>query len=162
MDLDNSMNHSQTEGEHIVHVWEGITLPKEIHRTARCANCASACPEVDFRSIDIDMDCFHTQEHKTHAVIDWPQTDQSKDVRGFLGLTSYYQRFIRHYTHIAMLFHMIGTTPSGEGDFGQWRGDPMRVRCNPFAWETECLHEFDTCEDALCNAAVLALPDPEA
>jgi len=41
----------------------------------------------------------------------WPQPENIKDVRGFLGLTSYYRNFIEHYADIAMPLYMIGTPP---------------------------------------------------
>jgi hypothetical protein len=36
------------------------------------------------------------------VVVDWPQRENSKDVRYFQGLNSYYRKCIEHYTHIAM------------------------------------------------------------
>ena len=160
--LDNIMIHSCTLAEHIVHVREVLTLLTEHGLKAKRAKCAWACQKVDFCGFDIDKDGIHAQEHKTRAVMDWPQPENSKDVRGFLGLTSYYRKFIEHYAHIAMPLYAIGTPPKGKGDVGRRRGEPRRVRHTPFAWDRECQHAFDTLKKALCNAPVLALPDPEA
>jgi len=108
------------------------------------------------------MDGIHTQEHKTRAVMDWPQSEDSKDVKGFLGLTRYYKKFTVHYAHIAMLLYAIGTPPKGKGDIGRRCGEPRKVKRTPFACDRECHHAFDTLKKALCNAPVLALPDPKA
>ena len=101
--------------EHVVHVREVLTLLTEHGLKAKRAKCAWACQKVDFCGFDIDKDGIHAQEHKTCAVMDWPQPENSKDVRGFLGLTSYHRKFIEHYAHIAMPLYAIGTPPKGRG-----------------------------------------------
>jgi hypothetical protein len=94
--------------------------------------------------------------------MDWPQPENSKDVRGFLGLTSYYRQFIEHCAHISMPQYAIGTPPKRKGDVGWLRGERRKVKCTPFAWERERQHAFDTLKPALYNTPALALPDPEA
>jgi len=160
--LDNSMIQSRALAEHIIHVRDVLTMLTEHGLKAKRAKCACACQKVDFRGLDIDKDCIHAQEHKTHAVMDRPQPENSKDVRGFLGLTSYYRIFIEYYAHIAMPLYAIGTPPKGKEDVRRRRGEPRRVRQTPFVWDRECQHAFDTVKKALCNAPVLALPDPKA
>jgi len=86
---------------------------------AKHARCAWACQNVNLCSFDIDKDGIHAQEHKSCMVMDWSQPDNSKDIRGFLGLTSYYRKLIEHHTHIAMLLYAIGTPTKGKEDFGR-------------------------------------------
>jgi len=112
--------------------------------------------------LDIDKDGIPAQRHKTRAVMDWPQPENSKEFRGFLGLTSYYTQYIEHYAHIAMPLYAFGTPPRGKGDIGRQPGQVSKVRCTPFARDRHCQHASDTLKNALCNAAVLALLDPEA
>jgi hypothetical protein len=117
--LDDIMIYSRTLAEHIVHVREVLTLLTEHGLKAKHAKCAWACKKVEFCGFRIDKDGIHSQENKTCAVMDWPQSENSKDVRGFLGLTSYYRKIIEHYAHIAMLLYAIGTPPEVKGDVGQ-------------------------------------------
>jgi hypothetical protein len=42
--------------------------------------------------------------HKVQTVIDWPIPSNVKQLRGFLGLTGYYRRFIKFYVTIASSF----------------------------------------------------------
>jgi len=160
--LDDIMIHSHTLVEHVAHVCEVRTLLMEYGLKAKRARCAWVCQKVNFCGFDIDEDGIHAQEHKTRAVMDWPEPENSKDIRGFLSLTSYCRKFIVHYAHITMPLYAIGTPPEGEGDIGWQRTKPRKVKCTPFAWDKECEHAFDTLKKVLCNAPVLALPDPEA
>jgi len=111
---------------------------------------------------DIEKDGIHAQEHMTRTVMHWPRPENSKDVRGFLGLTRYYRKFIEHYAHIAMPLYAIGTPPKRKGDVGRRCGKPRRVMRTPFAWDRECQNAFDNLKKALCNVPVLPLLDPEA
>jgi len=94
--LDNMIILSRTLGEHVIHVREVLTFLTEYGLKAKRVHCAWACPKVDFSGFDIYKGSIHAQEYKTHAVMDWPQPENSKNVSGFLGITSYYRKFIEH------------------------------------------------------------------
>jgi hypothetical protein len=112
------MIDSRTLAEHVVHVSQVLTLLTEHGLKAKHAKCAWDCQKVDFCGFNVDKDGIHPEEHKTRAVMEWPQPENSKDVKGFLGLTSYYRKFIEHYAHIAMPLYAIDTPPKGKT--GRW------------------------------------------
>jgi len=144
MYLDNKMNHSRTLVDHVIHVRDQHTFPKEHGLKVKRAKCAWACQKFNFCGFDIDKDNIHAQEHKTRAVMDRPAPENSHDVRGFLGLSSYYRKFIRHYAHIAMLLYAFGTPSRGKGSVGQRRGEPRKVKRTPFTRDSQCQHAFNT------------------
>jgi len=50
--------------------------------------------------------------------MDWPQPENSKDMWGFLGLTTDYSKFIELYADIAMPLYAMGTPPKGRVTLG--------------------------------------------
>lgn len=80
-------------------------------------------------------------ESKTAAVRDWPTPRNSKEVKSFLGLTSYYRRFVRNYSKIA---------------------EPLRRLTLPterFQWTPAAEAAFNELKVALTSAPILAFPD---
>jgi hypothetical protein len=57
--------------------------------------------EVDYLGHKVSGTCVSMESTKVQAVIDWPTPTSVKQLRGFLGLTWYYRRFIKAYAHIA-------------------------------------------------------------
>jgi hypothetical protein len=78
---------------------------------------------------------------KIKVVVEWPQPHNVKEVRSFLGLASYYRRFVMHYDIIAKSLtellknHIV------------------------FKWTSEQDIAFRTLKKALTNAPILALPN---
>lgn len=103
------MIHSRILVEHILHVREVLALLMEHRLQAKCVKYTWAYQKVVFCCFGIEKDSIHTKEHKTPMVMDCPQSENSKNIRCYLDLTSYYRKFIRYYTPIAMPLHAIGT-----------------------------------------------------
>ena len=81
-----------------------------------------------------------TDPEKVRAVHDWPQPAAVTDVRSFLGLVSYYRRFIEGFAQIARPLHHI--TEKGR----------------PFKWTTECQEAFEALKHRLISSPILAYP----
>ena len=73
------------------------------------------------------------------AIVEWPTPINVHDVRAFLGLCSYYQKFVPHFSEIATpLTRLTG-----------------KVK---FEWTTDCQQAFDCLKEKLTSAPILALP----
>ena len=96
--------------------------------------------KVTFLGHVVSGDGVSTDPSKTEAVNTWPVPRSVAEVRSFLGLTSYYRRFIYEYAHIAKPLHEL--TEGGK----------------EFLWTEACDKAFCTLKKNLASTPVLAYP----
>ena len=127
--------------------------------STRVSNCT---PRWTFRTIDIKAAkyqfrmklCVHLghvvgngmvqpEESKVNAVKSFPQPGTKHQVRGFLGLTGYYRRFIPYYAAIA--------TPLMDLT--------KKTSPNIVLWDEKCAEAFERLKNYLCSNSVLRSPD---
>ena len=82
-----------------------------------------------------------TDPEKTRKILDWPTPSNLKEVRSFLGLCSYYRRFVKNFAHIATPLHKL------------------THKDVQFKWTVECDNAFKELKNILTSADVLAYPD---
>src|SRR4029434_8982330 len=64
--------------------------------------------QVTFLGHRVGREEISTVQDKVQAVADWPVPSTQKDLKSFLGLASYYQRFVRGFSCIAApLFQLL-------------------------------------------------------
>lgn len=84
-----------------------------------------------------------TDPEKIRAVKEWPTPTSVKDVQSFLGLASYYRRFIEGFANIARPLHQL------------------TEKAHTFVWTEECEDAFQELKKRLYQSPILAYPDPE-
>jgi len=77
-------------------------------------------------------------------VADWPVPVNLREVRSFVGLCSYYRRFVKDFARISSPLHALTKKNAS------------------FQWDDECQEAFKALKGALTSAPVLAMPDDES
>ncbi|UYV63838.1 K02A2.6-like [Cordylochernes scorpioides] len=83
-----------------------------------------------------------TDPDRTETVRQWPIPSDVHQLRSFLGLCSYYRRFVPGFSNITRPLHLL--TESGR----------------PFSWTVDCERAMDKLKKALSSPSMLAYPDP--
>ena len=102
--------------------------------------CKFAQTEVEYLG-HVSADGVMTDPAKLQAVRDFPTPTNVKCLRSFLGLASYYRRFVPNFARVAGVLHAL--TKKGV----------------PFVWSRECQMAFEELKDLLTSSPVLAYPD---
>ncbi len=97
--------------------------------------------EVEFLGHIISADGIKTSQQKIESIRNWPTPKTVKEVRAFVGLCSYYRRFIYQFSEIAKPLHKL--TEKGV----------------QFQWTDACCKSFQKLKEKLTETPVLAHPD---
>ncbi len=121
-------------------VWKRI---REANLKLKPTKCCLMRAEVPFLGHIVSREGVGVDPAKTEAVEKWPTPVNVKDVRAFLGLASYYRRYIPGFSMIAA--PMTNLTRQGMD----------------LVWDDACEGAFRTLKAALISAPVLAYPTRE-
>lgn len=82
---------------HIDYLSEILQTLRHHQLFAKKKKCAFGVAKVEYWKRIISGESAATNSAKIQVMLDWPTTTVVKSVRGFLGLTGYYRRFVKNY-----------------------------------------------------------------
>ena len=138
--IDDVLVFSHTLKEHLEHIRSVITRLQEVGLKLKPAKCHFAREEVEYLGHLITPNGLRPNPKLVAAVQEFPTPHNPKTVRQFLGLSSYYRRFIRGYATIARPLHRL--THKG----------------TEFIWNVACQEAVEELRRKLTSAPVLSYP----
>ena len=141
--LDDVIVYSRDFTEHVERLEIILKRISEAGLKLKPKKCHFFCEKVIYLGHTVSAEGIATDPEKVRAVQDWEVPKDLTDVRSFLGLCSYYRRFIPQFGTIAKPL-----TRLTEKDHG-------------FKWGVEQEEAWATLKHKLLSAPVLAYPDPQ-
>lgn len=138
--LDDVIVYSKTFDEHLDRLREVFERLQAAGLKLKPKKCQLFQRSVQYLGHIISEDGVKTDPEKIRTVAEWPMPITAKQVRSFLGLASYYRRFIQGFAEIAAPLYRL-TENEAE-----------------FKWTDQCDEAFTRLKRQLTTAPVLAFP----
>ncbi|XP_073265974.1 uncharacterized protein [Populus alba] len=138
--FDDILVYSRTLRDHYVHLEVVLDLLRAHQLVARATKCFFYHTQVEYLGHIITDHGVTTDPLKIQAIIEWPIPQSLKQLRGFLGLTGYYHRFVKGYGSISKPLTLL-------------------LRKDAKGWNEEASKAFNQLKALMTSAPVLPLPD---
>ena len=99
--IDDIVVHSKNEGDHMGHLRVVLQTLKEHQLYAKYSKCEFWLRSVNFLGHIISSEGVEVDPWKMEAMKTWPRSLTPTNIRSFLGLAGYYQRFVDGFASIA-------------------------------------------------------------
>lgn len=139
--MDDVLIYSKSLEEHVLHLTQVFQILDNHHFLVKLSKCEFAKQELDYLGHTISIQGVATEPTKIQAIAKWPVPSTVKELRGFLGLTGYYRRFIKHYGILSKPL------------------TALLKKGVQFQWTPQAHEAFQLLQNALTQAPVLAIPD---
>ncbi|KAL0535770.1 hypothetical protein IC582_024695 [Cucumis melo] len=138
--FDDILIYSKNEKDHIEHIEKVFLALRKHSLFANKKKCNFGQKKVEYLGHIISGEGVEVDSEKIKAVADWPCPTNIREVRGFLGLTGYYRRFVQHYGSIAAPLTQL-------------------LKKGGFKWNEDAEESFRKLKSAMMSLPTLALPN---
>ncbi|GBG62156.1 hypothetical protein CBR_g29355 [Chara braunii] len=140
--LDDILVYSRTLEDHLGHLRRVLETLRRAKYKANRDKCEFVRQELEYLGHFVTPEGISSLSDKIQAIQEWSEPRNVTDVRSFLGLVGYYQRFIKGYLKIAA------------------RLTKLQCEDRPFDFGEEARESFLALKAALLSAEVLCIYDP--
>ena len=141
--MDDTLVLGKTFEEHLENLSKVFARLRKAKLTLKAKKCRFARREVEYLGHIVSEHGVAADPAKLKAVREFPQPTDVKSLRSFLGLASYYRRFIPKFSKIAGPLYFL--TRNGVS----------------FDWTESCQETFEQLKQLLTQSPVLAFPNFE-
>ena len=138
--LDDIIIMSKTYDEHIQNLELVFRRLQEANLKMNPKKCKFLQTEVTYLGHIVSEKGIGTDPSKIECVQTWPTPKNVRDIRSFLGLCSYYRRFVHKFADIAKPLHKL------------------TEKSEQFVWTDDCQAAFDKLKRALTSSPILSYP----
>ncbi|KAH0695863.1 hypothetical protein KY289_013345 [Solanum tuberosum] len=139
--IDDILIYSKNENDHIEHLRMVLQVLKDQRLYAKFSKCEFWLRSVAFLDHIVSSEGIEVNPKKTEVVKKCPRPLSPTDIRRFLGLASYYRRFVEGFSSISPPLTTL---------------TQKKVK---FEWSESCERNFQLLKDKLTSAPVLTLPE---
>lgn len=138
--FDDILVYSSSLDEHVEHLQLVFDKLRAHKLFVKKSKCAFAQPHIEYLGHIISSEGVAAYNNKIQAMLDWPVPRTVKALRGFLGLSGYYRRFVQHYGVICRPLTDL-------------------LKKGNFTWNAAADEAFNKLKEVLTRTQILALPD---
>lgn len=139
--LDDIIVFGKTEEQHEMNLRVVLERLRSVGLQIKPKKCAFFKRSVKYLGHVISKNGIEPDPDKFQPILSWPVPTNVKTVQSFLGLVSYYRRFVRDFSKLAKPLYNL--TKAGV----------------PFTWDENCQSAFETLKAKVTSPPVIAFPD---
>ena len=139
--LDNIIIFSQNEEDHLKHIKIIFKKLKKADLKLKELKCDFFKKEIHYLGHLISVNGIQPLPEKLESICSMPKPRSPKEIKQFLGLTSYYRKFVPRFSDMARPLTKL-----------------LAHDCE-FKWTNQCDNSFQMLKDTLCSAHILKYPD---
>ncbi|XP_047978667.1 uncharacterized protein LOC125220549 [Salvia hispanica] len=138
--FDDILVYNSSLADHCSHLTEVLNLLQKNQFFVKLSKCSFCSTTVEYLGHLVSDGVLKADPTKIEAMTTWPPPKTVKQLRGFLGLTGYYRRFVANYAMIAAPLTDL-------------------LKKEAFAWSLVAEEAFTALKGAMTTTPVLSLPD---
>eukprot|EP00253_Pinus_taeda_P032040 PITA_32040 len=126
----------RTWEEHLQHIETVLHILQEQQFYAKLSKCEFRLTEMLYLRHIIGVDGVRVHEEKIRAIREWPEPRNVTELRGFIGICTYYRKFVKSFSQLAAPLTYL-------------------TRKGAFSWTDTAQRAFDRLKEVMSSCTVL-------